>query len=839
MVQFNKRLAVRLLAAFTVSTAAIALIGAALAANVFGRGVEARQLEALDAYMSERAVRANTLFDSIHEAHQIAMAAFRARLDATADIDVAARFDALFPADPDGIRRSRDDLFDGGLDAAGDWRSGVGAFLAPDPDRDAARRRILTAAYDVVDRGGEMHAARISSLYFFTDRNELIISAPRREDRLQFYRREAGLDFDFREASFVQLVRPENIQDRIFVCDELSQILYVQSREALTTGCFTPVVLDGVHVGGFGTTIRLADYFDQAIANTPDGGENLFLDGNGRLIAHADLLAGGDITSEQVEALETSVDAAAIHAAINADGRESGALIAPDGRHVIAFANLHGAGWRLVSLVDLSGLRAESQSQVMGILGFALVAVLIQALLIYLVVYRDILGPLHALRRRFGMEAAPASHVQGLDRTLAAPHEIGDLARALDDHRRESDSLLADLETRVAERTRELEQANEAKGAFLANMSHELRTPLNAIIGLAWVLEDGQPDEDGREQVRMIRNSGETLTAILNDVLDMSKIEAGKLELDPQWARLDTLVRDVGELFRSDAELRGLDFRVEMECLDGLEACIDSLRIKQCLSNLVSNAVKFTNEGEVAIEARLTPVDDTQDRLDIIVRDSGVGIAPDALERLFTPFSQADNSITRNFGGTGLGLAITRRLAEMMGGDISVRSVEGDGSEFTLSLLAPVRRGDAENSDAGPDLAGLAMAEEYAPLKGARVLLVEDIATNRDVARRLLEPFEAEIAEAENGAIALQKLAAERFDIVLMDLQMPVMDGLEATRHIRASDESWADLPVLAVTANAGTDSERQCVEAGMNGRVCKPLHPRRLVDAIRDALAA
>jgi two-component system, sensor histidine kinase len=378
------------------------------------------------------------------------------------------------------------------------------------------------------------------------------------------------------------------------------------------------------------------------------------------------------------------------------------------------------------------------------------------------------------------------------------------------------------------------EAASEAKSTFLATMSHELRTPLNGMLGLAQTLKLEPLEPGEREQVELLEDSGRTLLTLLNDVLDLAKIEAGKLEIAPIPGDLAHVCERVVRIHAPLAREKGV--AVTLSVADGAprRLAFDPVRVRQCLSNLISNAVKFTPQGRVDVRLACEPERDGVVAVRITVADTGIGMSPETLSRLFGAFEQADASTTRRFGGTGLGLNITRRLAEMMGGSVTVASEEGQGSTFTLRFLVRAL------NEAGP--AASVEAEDASAGMGPqrlRILLVEDHPVNRKIVRLMLDPFQCQITEAENGQLALDvldaSLAADAFDLVLMDVNMPVMDGLEATRRIRRRAE-WLDLPIIGLTADVMEAQLDACKGAGMDAFVTKPIDMAALVAAISQA---
>ncbi|MDI4634916.1 PAS domain S-box protein [Pelomonas sp. V22] len=384
------------------------------------------------------------------------------------------------------------------------------------------------------------------------------------------------------------------------------------------------------------------------------------------------------------------------------------------------------------------------------------------------------------------------------------------------------------LNAELTEARDRADAASRAKSAFLANMSHEIRTPMNAIIGLSRLLERDSRDPQALERLARLGTAAQHLLQVINDVLDLSKIESGKLVMEEQVFSPQELVARCCSLMAERAQEKQLAL---IRDVAGLPALVrgDPTRLSQALLNLLSNAIKFTAEGEVRIAARQVAQDGQALRLRFEVSDTGIGIAPELLPRLFSDFEQGDSSTTRRYGGTGLGLAITRHLAELMGGAVGVSSQPGQGSCFWLEVQLSEPPADAEAQasllpPAGPPALQRLMAEQA----GARVLLVEDNPINQDVAQELLRSAGLAVTLAGDGRQALALLAEQPFDLVLMDVQMPVLDGLQATRLLR-QQPGLAQLPVIAMTANAFAEDRAQCMAAGMSDHVGKPVDPEQL----------
>jgi signal transduction histidine kinase/DNA-binding response OmpR family regulator len=429
----------------------------------------------------------------------------------------------------------------------------------------------------------------------------------------------------------------------------------------------------------------------------------------------------------------------------------------------------------------------------------------------------------------------------GRDELAIVAHHFNKMADAVQGKIREITELNASLEGRVQERTAALsvalsqaESSMHAKSEFLANMSHEIRTPMNGILGMTDLALRHEADPRQRDYLRKIHGAAASLLEIINGILDFSKIEAGKLELDESAFDLTQVLEQVDSVVGLKAQGKGLALRFDL-APDVPQALVgDALRLRQVLINLCDNAIKFTERGDIELRV-VREVHGTEVRPGLVhllfsVCDSGIGMNQDQVERLFAPFTQADASTTRRYGGTGLGLAICKQLVELMGGQIRVSSRPGQGSRFEFELALPEsaptrvkRQGEGNKLPAAPN-------RDKAPLRGIRVLLVEDNALNQLIARELLHDIAgADVVVAANGQAALDCLqTSARPDVVLMDIQMPIMDGYETTRRIR-SNPDWANLPIVAMTAHAMAQDSARSLTMGMNDHVSKPFEPEHL----------
>lgn len=385
----------------------------------------------------------------------------------------------------------------------------------------------------------------------------------------------------------------------------------------------------------------------------------------------------------------------------------------------------------------------------------------------------------------------------------------------------------------LSEAKRKATLATKAKTEFLANMSHEIRTPLNAIIGMTDLLAETPLALDQEKYVRVCRKAGSSLLNIVNDVLDISKIEAGQIVIEREEFDLHEVLAGTFEVMSIRAGEKGLSLTSAIEQQTPRKLKSDPKRIKQIVSNLLANAIKFTDFGGVSVQVSWTDLDAAAGQLNIFVKDTGIGIAETQRSAIFEKFTQADASATRRRGGTGLGLAICRKLVDLMGGSIELLTSSQNGSEFKVTI--PAMRGADQKPMASVSVRKEVPKATRSSLEGLKILLVEDSPDNRALVLAYLRDCPVKVEIAENGQEACEKFRLSRYDLILMDMQMPILDGYSATRQIRVSEaiDDRLKTPIVALTAHALNEEIKKCLDAGCDGHLAKPVRKAQLIDAI------
>jgi signal transduction histidine kinase/ActR/RegA family two-component response regulator len=818
-----KSLSRRFLISVGLMSLVMTVLGTLGAFVLFERELSSRQIGYLTDYVRERSQNVDRQFTGLSSLHQAAAEELERRMDHLSDAEVKRLADVYLPLQADGTRRSAPQFFDGTSEHGG-YTYGMGAFVGRAKDTPPEQMRALVAAFRLVSNFGQAARHNYDNLYFFAPGTRLVMYGPDRPDHLMFYRHDAPADLSVDKEEMAQITLPANDPTHATRCTNLQRLVQDTVGKRLATACLTPAYYHGRYIGAFGSSMELTHFFMNALAGTPAGASPMIVTDKGELIAWPGFTDQSRSPEATLAAYEKKFGLKALIGSVAKDGRHHGVLTSADGREVVAFGRLNGPNWYLLLSYPKADLFASAARAAAWVLIIGGVASALQALAVVMLARSSIVRPVE----RLAASCAPDGERPDVSDVERRKDEIGVLATALRTEREKVDVVMASLEDRVSERTAQLERANAEKSRFLANMSHELRTPLNGVIAISETLAKQERTAKGRELAELIVASGRLLERVLTDILDFSKIEAGEIALAHDDFEMARLVGHIAELHRASAQAKGLDFRWSIAPAAEGRFGGDTVRLTQVLSNLLSNAVKFTEAGGVTLS-----VDRDADGVCFTVADTGIGFDEETKARLFRRFEQADTSIRRRFGGTGLGLAISRSLAELMGGRIEVTSTPGKGSVFAVRI--PLAAWEGEASDETADDAA------EIDISGARVLVAEDHPTNQKVVELILESVGVTPVIVDNGRLALDALKAERFDVVLMDMQMPELDGLSATAQLRAweAEQGLARTPVIMLTANALDEHVRAGAEAGADGHLSKPIHAQALIEAILAAMAA
>ena len=819
-----KSLTRQFLISIGLTTLSLTVLATAIAALIFQSELAQRQVAFLGDYVRERSLNLDRRFAAL-TALQVAAAKELERRTLALEPGEAERLaDQYFPLRSDGTRRSRPEYFDGIRRADGGFIYGMGAFIGQAQSTPPVELAALTASFSVVSDLGQAAGADLDNFYFFTPATRLVMFGPKRPDRLMFYRETAPADLDVGGEEMTLITLPANNPNAETRCTSLQRLVQESDLTLrLGSACVTPAYVEGRFVGAFGSSIELTGLFKSAVRETLPGATAMIMTRGGEIIADEAFGLGPPASERQFEALEEATGTRAIAATIKASPNRFGVIDSPDGSAIVAFGRLNMADWTLLLVYPKRALMISAARSAAWVLLLGVIASVLQALLMIYLAKRHITGPVRRLADSCDPDLEPPAQAQ-LAADEARQDEIGLLARALANERAKAEVARATLEDRVRERTVELEQANAEKSRFLANMSHELRTPLNGVIAISQALKARQVDPRDQELAELIVSSGRLLERVLTDILDFSSMEAGRVSLAREAFDMETLVDRIAALHKASAEEKGLSLDWSVLPLARGAYLGDAVRLTQVLSNLLSNAVKFTQSGGVSlnVEARGASVQFT-------VSDTGIGFDEAVRDRLFRRFEQADDSISRRFGGTGLGLAISRSLVELMGGEIKVTSTPGKGSVFTIALDLP----RATSSSLGEEVPREAKAA--GPLGPLRILLAEDHPTNQKVVQLILGSVGLTPVVVEDGQAALNALETADFDVVLMDMQMPVLDGLSATAELRRREAARGRprTPVIMLTANALEEHVQAGQAAGGDWHLSKPIRAEDLLGAI------
>ena len=840
--------------------ALMALVGMLAMEKVLERQI----LGKLDVFIKERTERESEIFDTIKEAHQQATLSLEMALTEPDETDVDAAFDRWFPAAADGSRRSADELFDGVVVPYAGHVSGMGAFIGDGADITAERKRLLLHSFFLSHAFGSAHMPEIPSFYFYTPDRNLVIHAPARADKLIYYRQNAPADFSFEQTEFVKLVSPANNPQGEMRCTSLQPIIYDTSGRTWTTGCHTPVYIRNKFVGAWGSSILLDKLLDEAIADHPDGATNMILTADGKLIAHPTLTRQGEVDNRQLQVAQSGNELLKeIYAATLQHRREQTAVFElAEADFYMAAGHISGPDWYFVTIYPRSLVMAEARENAVLILYIGAVGIILVLIALYFALSKQIIRPIHALVRH--TQSLARGHFDRLParpaRLFGTGNELDQLVYSTERMARRISKLVNNLESRVKERTEELERAkrhaekaNSAKSDFLANMSHEIRTPLTGILGMLDAMNAQDLPEDAADCVIMARQSAETLLELVNDVLDLSRIESGKFVLKTAPVNVRKLLESTLLSLQPLAANKRLSLEADFADTDEWWAQADSKVIRQVAINLIGNALKFTSIGYVRLTARFDRLPDGKAVLCFTVSDTGVGIPLEMQDRLFDRFETMGGE-DRTEKSTGLGLAITQELVTMMGGGVSLKSEPAKGSHFTVTVPLDVAEKPAATVTPAPTPQPVehksgktqkpGQEDTPSPVAGLRILAVDDNPINRAVLTKLCRSLgiEPEVLPGPQEFIKhVDRMVSGHQpapDTLLIDINMPGMDGITALKHVRLLGGWAARVPALAFTAHAIDGAEQNFIQSGMQGYIGKPIDREKFVQELQRVLA-
>ena len=796
--------------------------------------LERQVKEQLERYIVERGHKESSLFLLAEENHRLFQADFLSRFIDSEGEDPIDEFDSLFEPVEDGSLRIKPEFFSNenatGPDAQ-KWMTGIiGRGTAQSVDSEL--RRLSVISNEMLLSYGPAWRSQFPDLYVSTPHNAVLVYWPE-----QPWGSDISADVDLNQEEWVYIANTKNNTLRE---SAWTGSYYDIGSDQFLVSVATPVDYKGEHLITIGNDILLNDLVERTLNDSLEGTHNIIFREDGRLIAHPDLM---DKIKEKDGYLDVSeIEDSDLQNVFNlvkaTDNKHKTVAFNRRGNEFLAITKIEGPDWYFVTVYPkslLSGFAFESARFVMMA---GLTAICVEVVLLFSVMKKKIAQPLDELNKATDQVADGNFNVKLDDRRQ---DELGKLAHSFKSMANQLQSSFVVLEQRVAERTAELksakeiaDEANKAKSEFLANMSHELRTPLNGILGYTQILQrSGNLAKKESKGVEIISQCGNHLLNLINDILDLSKIEARKMELHPHEFHFLSFLHSVSEMCRIKAEQKGIDFEFlpESDLPEGIVA--DEKRLRQVLLNLLGNSIKFTDSGKVSLIVKSQPTQSGKPdyrKFRFQVTDTGVGMNGHQLEKIFNPFEQVGD-IKKQGEGTGLGLSISTQIVAMMGSELEVNSEVGEGSTFWFDVELPEGKRwiEAAHQQVQGNVLGY---------KGDRqkILVIDDGWANRSILCQLLEPLGFDVFEAEDGAEGLQKALEVLPDLVITDLAMPIMTGIEFLEQVRQTPE-LAGLTVLVSSASVSLSSQYKSSEAGGDGFIPKPVQASDLFSALQQHL--
>lgn len=806
--------------------------------------LETRLINKLEIAVEARAHREGELFRNIEQANENAKRILQSLLENDTATNTMI-FEDVFIDFGDNTYRTIDEIYDGTLLENGLYIQGSAGFIPNAADYTTADKKLMAAAIQTVVQVGSAYYPQFESYYFYTPQGRLFIWAPDRAGNLMFYRKEAPPDFSITDYEVVQITLPENNPERAFVCTTLQPIVDASTGASWTRGCQIPFDFEGKHVGGFGSSMRLTRTLGDGENNPLVGGEHMIISADGKLVEHPKLTKPGTDIEKNLDILSSeNEDIKTIYSNVQLNGSKITWVDFVDKTNsYIAASEIYGLGGYYVIAYPKSLIAAEASATAFNILYLGLAAMVIALFTLAATMKRTVTQPLNQLVLRTKQLALGKFEIDKSTRENGPTAEIEALAASTEQMASELSQIVFNLEKTVDDRTKDLkhardeaEKANSAKTDFLANMSHEIRTPLTGVIGMLELLAEEQLTPSAKTYLDMAQKSSTLLLNLVNDILDISRLEAGKFSVRLSTIELTSAIKETSESLALLAKQKQLSLTLEDNIGSDFWVLTDIKIIRQILINLIGNAIKFTDTGGVTVAVSAYSMDDNVKRIAITVSDSGKGLTTGQIEKLFERFEQVETEHKEGTKGTGLGLAIVKELTALLGGDINCTSEPDAGTSFHVTI--PMKSSTEPKSKSPDEIPHQKGAK---PLLGVTLLGVDDNPINRVIVQRVCEQMGAKITMLESGADMVAELgtgtAADKYDALLMDINMPGLNGIETLAAIRALPGKAQTIPAIALTADAIEGTAQRMKEGGMAEYVTKPIDPKVLATAILDVI--
>jgi signal transduction histidine kinase len=766
--------------------------------------------ENLEKYIRVRAERESEVFKMTEEGHRV-MADRLAELYAH-PVDRKYEFERHFIRYPDGAIRQRTSF---------DTEKTPSFFIPKGVRVDPRQRALAMGTYQFLNRECLSSLASYSDCWISFPDGMFGIFYPSSPD----YSIETPANFKASDYQWFKIVDPKNNPER---ASRWTNTYLDPNAKVWMVTLSTPIYVNGKFFAVLGNDLEMDSLFKRTANFGMEGTKNFIFKSDGTLIAHPDYQkkiwdSQGKLSIRDLK--EDGILTEALGFTQNADHLKKPVVKLPNEDVLLAVSKLDGPDWYIATVYPKSLIRAASMDACRLILLLGSLGLLVEIILLIRILNRKVEEPLESMVRVVRKVSRGEINAK-ID--LKTDDELEILANSFNE-------MTTKLEFARAETQKAMDNAlsaSHAKSRFVANMSHEIRTPLHGIIGMAQFLDQTQLNEEQSRFVEVIRNSGKTLLSIVNQVLDISKIESNKFELENIEFELEPLLKEVVSSLQYAAQMKNLPLKLKLDFSLKRRLKGDPTRVKQVIFNLVNNAIKFSQTGEIMIRVQGLNESSHEVLVRIEVEDHGMGIQESVLPRLFTPFAQADISTARKFGGTGLGLYLCKNFVEMMGGSIGVKSKVNEGSLFWFEI--PFDLGSKIEIEAKPVYADrIQLIEVFKNVKP--VLVAEDYPTNQFLMVKLLEGFGLKCDVVQNGKEALEVLEKNQYSLILMDCQMPEMDGYEASTAIRSRvNASYRYIPIVAVSANAMKGDREKCLAAGMNDLISKPINAKEFQEKLK-----